>query len=87
MNDPHVVAAPPLDRAGVGAHSRALVAASIEIRQESRDAIETIKVRIARSRIELARLRETCRNLVIRSRVAARGGELLDPVLLFSSPA
>lgn len=59
------IAAPPLDHAAVRAHSRALAAASIEIRQESRDAIETSKVRVARSRIELARLRETCRRLVV----------------------
>ena len=55
-----------LRRAAVRAHSHALWAVSAEVRQESRAAIETSKVRIARSRIEVARVRQTCRNLLIR---------------------
>ena len=57
MNDPHLVVTQPLDRAAVRAQSRALCALSLEIRQESCVAIETSKLLLARSQIELARAR------------------------------
>jgi hypothetical protein len=48
-----------LRRAIVRAESRALSVASIQIRQESRDAIKASKAILEQSRIELARLRVT----------------------------
>ena len=63
MNSPHVVVAQPLDRAAVRAQSLALCALSLEIRQESRVAIETSKLLLARSQIELARARAMHRTL------------------------
>jgi hypothetical protein len=63
--DQSEVAAQALHRAAVRANSRALVVASIELQQESRAAIETSKARVARSRIELSRLHETCRIFAI----------------------
>ena len=74
MDHPQV-AARALRRAAVWSRSRALAEASIVIRQESRAAIETSKVRVTRSRMEMARLDETRRNLVIRRHVTRGGGD------------
>src|SRR5262245_3205647 len=49
----------PLRRAAVRAESRALWAASVQIRQDSCDVIEAAKAILEQSRIELARLRAT----------------------------
>ena len=65
-------AAESLRRATVHAYSRALCAASAQIREESRAAIETSKVRIARSRMEMARVLKMRRDLVIH-RPTSRG--------------
>ena len=61
-----------LYRAAVCHRSRALLATSLEICQESRAAIETSKLRVARSRIEVARVRKTRLDLVIH-RPTSRG--------------
>ena len=74
MDYPEVAAAQALRRARVRAQNRALFAISIEIREESHAAIETSKARVARSRIELARLRETFSGLWIRRHVTAGVG-------------
>ena len=55
------VAAQTVHRAAARVRSRALSAASVEIRQESRAAIEDSKAAIARARVQVARLRETRR--------------------------
>ena len=52
-------AAQALRRAAVRAESRALSEVSIEIREESRALIENSKLLLVKSRVELARLRES----------------------------
>ena len=71
----YLAVAEALRHDAVRAHSHALWVVSAEICQESRAAIATSKVRVARGRIEVARLRETIRSALIarglRERLAA----------------
>jgi hypothetical protein len=59
MDHPEAVTVQDRHRAALSARYHALWAACAETRQDSRAAIATSKVRVARSRMEMERLRET----------------------------